>query len=685
MRIFVLGLAFLLVFRCGKLEKEVVFKELDQMEYSRQLNEEKLTAWLNHIDPVIRQRAVEVIGRVQETSFIVPLSNRLLEDDVPGIRAAAAVALGQMFSSQAEPYLIESIKTERYPQVVLAAIDALGKSGTQKSHPILRRYLFRNAPTIFKFNASIATGLLAYRGFPAYSNTDMLEILLQYDTSDSVRWSAAYALYRIADPTTFIQLTRALSDKSALTRFFALKGIRSILEMMQHPDFRQLPSNNNVQENVRFARSRNFLEALRRTAKDSIWFNRIAFLECVDILKQKRQLYPQVIALLDDPNPNVQMEAIQTLAQFKTGNTATLLRRILRTDTLDFRLRGQALITLAQVNPASALTIIQQKLSKTRWPELFFYIKALQQIDAPASTQLLMELVNVTEIPVVSLALEALGGRSEVPTALLIEKLQLVDPAVSAIAAAQIAARRDTLAVTPLMEVYEQFKAPRDIEPMQAILAALDSLASPQAIPLLEKELENPFPSIRKYAQRALIHILRDSTIKIPDVPSQNLTRWDFPPVDTSHTWIARIHTTRGLIELELFPHQAPVTVANFIQLAKSGFYNGLTFHRVVPGFVVQGGDPRGDGWGGPGYTIPCEYNPTLYDRGVVGIAHAGKDTGGSQFFITHTPQPHLNGRYTAFARVISGISIVDNITIFDKIQSIQIIESNNLQQEEAL
>ena len=308
---------------------------------------------------------------------------------------------------------------------------------------------------------------------------------------------------------------------------------------------------------------------------------------------------------------------------------------------------------------------------------MYFYIKALQYIDTPASTQLLIQLANSPKIPVVSLALEALNGRPEVPVSLLIEKLRLVDPAISAIAAAQLAARKDTLAVTPLIEVYQQFNAPRDIEPMQAILAALDSLASPQAVPLLEKELENPFPPIREYARRALIHILGDSTITIPEVPSKQLTRWDFEPLSPETQYTARINTSRGTIDIRLLPDKAPVTVANFVHLVRSGFYNGLTFHRVVPGFVIQGGDPRGDGWGGPGYTIPCEYSDVPYNRGTVGIAHAGKDTGGSQFFITHTPQPHLNGRYTVFGQVVKGMEIVDTIMIFDKIQSIDILTTN--------
>ncbi|MDZ4724134.1 MAG: peptidylprolyl isomerase [candidate division Zixibacteria bacterium] len=136
------------------------------------------------------------------------------------------------------------------------------------------------------------------------------------------------------------------------------------------------------------------------------------------------------------------------------------------------------------------------------------------------------------------------------------------------------------------------------------------------------------------------------------------------------------ISTSKGDIELELFFETAPLTVLNFIALAKDGFYDGLQFHRVVPNFVIQGGDPRGDGWGGPGYYIRCEYSAKLYRRGTLGIATSGKDTGGSQFFITHSPQPHLNARYTIFGQVISGMETVDNIVIGDTIERVVIQES---------
>ena len=128
-------------------------------------------------------------------------------------------------------------------------------------------------------------------------------------------------------------------------------------------------------------------------------------------------------------------------------------------------------------------------------------------------------------------------------------------------------------------------------------------------------------------------------------------------------------------ILIEFFPNEAPNTVANFEKLANSGFYNGVTFHRVIPGFVSQGGDPTGTGMGGPGYTIKCETegNPHKHVQGAVSMAHAGKDTGGSQFFIVHQPQPHLDGVHTVFGQVVSGMETVLNMKNGDVMQEVKV------------
>jgi cyclophilin family peptidyl-prolyl cis-trans isomerase/HEAT repeat protein len=136
---------------------------------------------------------------------------------------------------------------------------------------------------------------------------------------------------------------------------------------------------------------------------------------------------------------------------------------------------------------------------------------------------------------------------------------------------------------------------------------------------------------------------------------------------------VATINTTRGVIRVRCFASDAPLTVANFVGLARRGYYNGFVFHRVVPNFVAQDGDPRGDGSGGPGYAIRDELNRRWYDRGAVGMALSGPDTGGSQYFLAHSPQPHLDGHYTVFAQVTAGFDVLDSVVQGDRIVSIAI------------
>jgi cyclophilin family peptidyl-prolyl cis-trans isomerase/HEAT repeat protein len=143
----------------------------------------------------------------------------------------------------------------------------------------------------------------------------------------------------------------------------------------------------------------------------------------------------------------------------------------------------------------------------------------------------------------------------------------------------------------------------------------------------------------------------------------------------------AVVTTEKGVFTIDLLPEDAPLTVDNFIRLARANYFNGLEVHRVVPNFVMQDGDPRGDGNGGPGLSIRCEINMVPYERGAVGMALSGKDTGGSQWFVTHSPQPHLDGGYTVFGRVNeTGMRVVDDIVRGDRIGSIRIVEGNSTQ-----
>lgn len=147
--------------------------------------------------------------------------------------------------------------------------------------------------------------------------------------------------------------------------------------------------------------------------------------------------------------------------------------------------------------------------------------------------------------------------------------------------------------------------------------------------------------------------------------------------IDVEKTYHVELETSRGTISLDLFPEHAPKTVNNFVFLAREGFYDGTKFHRVISNFMIQGGDPTGTGMGGPGYKFEDEVrtNPLKHETGVISMANAGPNTNGSQFFITHGPQPHLNGKHTVFGKVTSGQDVVDSIRQGDTITSITITE----------
>ena len=157
-----------------------------------------------------------------------------------------------------------------------------------------------------------------------------------------------------------------------------------------------------------------------------------------------------------------------------------------------------------------------------------------------------------------------------------------------------------------------------------------------------------------------------------------DIKQWSNQPemqIETDRTYKASLKTTRGDIELELYPEHAPITVNNFVFLANEKYYDGTIFHRVIANFVIQGGDPTVSGMGGPGYQFEDEVknNPLVHKTGAISMANAGPGTNGSQFFITHSPQPHLNGKHTVFGKVVSGQDVVDSIQQGDKLESVTI------------
>ncbi|MGH2576097.1 MAG: peptidylprolyl isomerase, partial [Ignavibacteria bacterium] len=220
---------------------------------------------------------------------------------------------------------------------------------------------------------------------------------------------------------------------------------------------------------------------------------------------------------------------------------------------------------------------------------------------------------------------------------------------------------------------FNELDNPNDLDVMVLFINAMGELKNSSAKGLLEKNLKSENYEIAKASAEALFKITGKNYENEITAPRYR-TDFDWYFIENLSTKkFATIKTNKGDIKLELFPDIAPFTVQNFVKLAEKKYYDGTVFHRVVPNFVIQGGDPTGTGYSGPGYSIRSEFSPLTYERGYLGMASSGKDTEGSQFFITHSPQPHLDGRYTIFGKVIEGMEVVDNIMVGDVINSIRI------------
>jgi cyclophilin family peptidyl-prolyl cis-trans isomerase len=278
-------------------------------------------------------------------------------------------------------------------------------------------------------------------------------------------------------------------------------------------------------------------------------------------------------------------------------------------------------------------------------------------------------------LPAVLAALTALGAPNAAET--MLARLQGGDAAVRAAAATALGKLKPPQAAAALAEAYKTGERDTLYIARAAALAALAEYGAAAATPTLTAALADPDWAVRVRAAALLAQLdaASDAATRIRPAPTTwpastyALPRVATPPVSTQ----VFLETDRGEIQIELAVLDAPLTAETFVTLARKGFFDGLTFHRVVPDFVIQGGDPRGDGEGGPGFTIRDELNQRPYLRGTVGMALDWEDTGGSQFFITHSPQPHLDARYTVFGRVLAGMEVVDQIQPWDVIRRVRV------------
>lgn len=623
-------------------QMEQLKKDIYLWQYQRQ-GIEKLTALLEHKDNNIRLLSVKALGRIQDPSSIDSIAKCLKDSDI-NVRIHAAFALGQMWNPASEAPLLEALKTEKDLQVTNIIIEALGKVGTEKT---IAKFIEMFPQEKYKYSETIAysCGLLIYRGV---ENESLIRKLITYSLHPSakIRGHVSYALMRAKKPRTINHLLQLLYDKNPYCRMNAARGIGYIKGQKALPHLYVAINDKDARVAV------NALNALRN-------------LTDVDATK--------VIALTRHKNHHISLAAISVLGDLKLDVHKQLLEIFSESDDLK---KGEILISLAKIQPQ----VCVQQINSLKKPGALLQAKiaeALGFIDNKVSVAKLRQMLSLKNNYVLQMVVASLGKIScEDTTEDLIKSLSSLDMAVVTYAADALANKKAVAKIPDLIHTYHQLKTPDDIEAMQAIINAVGKMtiqSHKKGIAFLQKVVSDSHPLLSKMSQDYLakLHIKFDK----PTAKSKAAKiLFTYEDINSLPEFTIEVVTNKGKFVMRPCIKEAPIAVYNFYQLINKNFYQNLTFHRVVSNFVVQGGDPRGDGWGGPGYNIPCEYNMLRYKRGMVGMPLAGKDTGGCQLFITHSPQPHLNGKYTIFGEVVTGMDIVDLIQTGDRIRQMKII-----------
>ena len=647
-----------------------------ELELTRDLRGEVLVSRAHlHADPTVRARALLALARIQDPGT-APTVIEALKDPVPAVRAMAAFAAGELALAW-EPVpdetrealargLLDAEAKETDGAARLSEIDALGRVRTAAT--LERLVLLLGAPpgqaleaadprSDPPVRAAIALGVAARAKAKVPDGARPGLERLARSLLGVPRWAGVYALGQLKTPANRPVLLAALRDDDAEVRAIAAKGLTDVVAPEDTPALKALlrdPDGRVAAEAVRG------LVALAARCPPG---------PCAasDALGQL-DVRAGTLAV---GNLGAVVQPLLALAQGQVPESARRLLAKLRTT---LRAAGEAApesvrFTVASLDCRLAAAQDRQRgwldetlrCGQARVPDRWRLRLGLDAVatsprlaEAKVQKPLLPYLVN----PSPSVRAGALGVATALKSPELVPSirpmLQDPDPIVRAAAVDALVALGDQASAPVILAGART----AGVDVATSYADALLKLKPSGAVAVLRQWLTSPHAHVRQEAARALT-VLEGAPVRAPTVPDPG----DAPraaPLAAGTTW--RIDTAHGPVTIAPDLDAAPATVAQLSRLARSGLFRGLTFHRIVPDFVAQGGDPRGDGEGGPGFTLPCEVSPRSYLRGTVGMALAGKDTGGSQFFVTVSPQPHLDGRYTIIGTVTSGMEVIDGL-----------------------
>lgn len=621
----------------------------------------------------VRVQATLAAGRIgdpEAVALLVPLLN----DSAGAVQGAAAFALGLLKDPRAVDPLLAVVRSAAPAAQGVReseAVTALAKIGGAEGAQAIR-LLLESAPLGQAVPPAVSTALLeAWRLGP---RAPVPQLLAYAENSDDVvRGRALFSLGRLRSVAAVPVLLKALGDQSSEVRAVAARGLSAALA-----------DSSPIGRAAVAAR-------LRPLANDPTPGVRINALRALASFRRDSTLAPAAISALADAASAVVVQAETTLGVLGGSAAIEALGRLATSPT--YALRRQAIVGLAQADSLAGVAAAQTAIAADadwRWRSV-----AAEAYAAAADRARLEGLLADPDGRVVAQAVQGLMHLAADSDTALIARARVLldhaDPAVRSLAADILARRPAVEDVDRLVAAYRRAATdPFDDARLSAVdaLAAIAASSSAAKLTVIDRFVgATPRPEdylVRRLAQQRLPEAAEAwaggpgheavgpiATGKSDADYREIVRRYLLPALTGQPNPEVSIETDRGILTLELLPAQAPVTVAAFLALVDRRYFDGQRWHRVVPNFVAQTGDPRGDGWGGPGTTLRDEINPQRYLPGTVGMALSGPDTGGSQFFITESSQPHLDGTYTVFGRVSGDLRVLTLLTQGDRIRSI--------------
>lgn len=645
-----LCLAFLLACNSNSKQDNIV-KDILRNQYNRVKDQ---NSWDNLYKKASDQEKVTILNALSKTrpDTLLPwLKAQYTPETSNSIKKAIIKAVGQARSEQAEQFLRIRFKDEKEPEIKTAILKAFALCGTQNTAELIAQSTLEGA---LRKQALETAAILSRKkvDFSSLKNSVSDSLWLYNNLKES-----AYFIHNVATAKDITFLAEQISKQSGAAQKYYIRALK-----------RPLSEKNAVIDSASSALLRSSL--LKVLKNNSSWATKMYALQHFPHVADSADV-KVVKKLTKAQNPNLKKEAFSTFQKMESKRAVSYLTASYKSEK-SYSVKGHLVFLLAQTAPGSAFNLISKTLNEGPVSYKEKLLDALATYKNKTTTRIIKNFLQVSEKRLVNRALSILNKNKKLLLKDISALMHTENHSTMYMLIEYQKERKKIVDTKHLTDAFIRFNKAGSEEVQEAILALLESkkikltnsavteMAAAAATSKIFQKLALQFPQVKLkekiFAERILQHLAVDSLYKV-----------------SLKNPIIEIVTNKGNIKIELYGNEAPATVQNMLHLIKKGFYNSLTFHRVVPDFVVQGGDPQGDGWGSAGYTIPSE-DGLPFERGTIGIATSGFDTGSCQIFICQEAQPHLGGNYTAFGKVLSGMEVADILQIDDKIISMKTV-----------